>query len=213
MTPGFFGWPEITSPRLYGSPTVADQLNVLQNCVIVDHGRVLQTPQTSNASNIVKSKNKVLNVPSILETMRANINIHSEIEELSIEDNQFNYVLNNILNIVGKQLENTKRKYKIEVKLETDLCNPLDRHSNIIIILEKNNYKYILDIWDEIGHEISKYLESLKGEVMTIGDVDKLYDLINVIFTPGCPETLLSIVESFCNLQNGYKKQILAIKK
>jgi hypothetical protein len=182
----YSGFSEMDSASIGGYlPSVSEQLEVLRNCVIIDHGQISQPISKHAVSpNHGKEINVLWKVPDLPKILLENLTIYPEIEELSSEDPGFNYVLINILNIIYNGLIQTGKGYSVDVRLGTDSQDPSDRHSDIIVKVYDENYKYILDLWDGVGSEIGKYLESLKDIGFASSEADKLYDFINVIFNP-----------------------------
>jgi hypothetical protein len=182
----YSGLPEMGFAPIGSSlPSVSEQLEVLRNCVIIDHGQISQ-PVSKHVAfpNPGKEMDILWKVPELPKNLLEKLNIYPEIKEISSEDRSFDYILKNILYIIYNNLIPSGKEYSVDVRLGTDPHDPSDRHSDIIINIYDENYKYVLDLWDEVGSEIGKYLESLNDAGFATSDVDKLYDFINVIFNP-----------------------------
>lgn len=178
------GLPETALASIGSSlPSVSDQLQVLRNCVIIDHGQTI-SKHVVLPPNPSKKSGDIWRVPELPKKLLERLNIYPEIEELSSEDRAFSYVLKNVLNLIYNNLVQTGKEYRIDVRLGTDSQDPSDRHSDIIINIYDENYEYVLDLWDRVGSEIGYYLGSLKDAGFAISEADKLYDFINVIFNP-----------------------------
>lgn len=115
----------------------------------------------------------------------SNLYISPEIRDYISGDEYFKYALYKTLRIIEEKLSAIGKPYQVDVKLEINPFNPKDRHSDISIRIEENDYEHILDLWNDVGSSVGVFLKSLAdGTIMPVAVANRIYDFINVIFAP-----------------------------
>lgn len=147
---------------IWSNPTVSDQLEILQNCLIVDPGKILQsTPQVKEFPESEKPKMKSLKVPALMESIKSITNISPEVQEIFSDDICLQIALHHIINIIGIYLQNSKIPFQIKTELARfDEVNSW-RYINISILIPQEYNKEISKSWKNISSLVSKFYDSL----------------------------------------------------
>jgi len=128
---------------------------------------------------------RMLVPPELTGSFKARLNISPEIRDLLVDDQEFNYTLYNIFNLIDKYLDGIGHTYCVDVVLDFDQDLPNWKRANIIVAIKGMDYQSILNLWDEIGSEIGSYLKSLgRNPIFPREKALNLYNFINISLAP-----------------------------
>lgn len=124
-------------------------------------------------------------ISKLVEPSAPNLHISPEIRDYILREEYFKYALYTIIEIIKNKLSEINKPYNVYVTLEVDHFNPNDKHSDITVKIRDTDHINILNIWDDIGHNIGCFLKSLSdGAIMPVSVANRLYGFINLIFAP-----------------------------
>jgi hypothetical protein len=143
----------------------------------------LKEPLQFVQNTLYNYKNKYFSklvLPEMSESFMKNLFINDNITELSLIDENFNYILFNLLKILETTLNEYETTYKIDVSLETDEDNPNWQHADITVKLD--DFSLGSEIWKKSSQEYKKFYESLQESRIIAADIIKrLHKFIYII--------------------------------
>lgn len=182
---GWYGKTALVANNARSVPSRRDQLEIMQNFLIVDHGEILHAaPQSSNPTKLENMKRKVFKIPTLSGSIEMKLKIFPEIANLVKEDEQLNYVLFNIFNIIGAQLDMVGKEYNTSARYYVDNENPNWFRIRICTIVTNIDFESLLNIWEQVSSKVENFINSLREEFDCV-DIDQLNDLIGIEFDSG----------------------------
>ncbi len=166
-------------------PTKRDQLEIMQNCIIVNQGQLLQSASSSGLPrNLERNTRGPMNPPNLSDSMKTKLKISPEVSRLAKEMDQLEYVLFNVFYIIERCLCSLCRDYCTEVKYTTDRENSNWTRVKIHTKLYNVDFNTALCAWEQVCNEVERFINLSRRELGT-QEVDQINDLISIEFDSG----------------------------
>jgi len=130
----------------------------------------------------------MLKPPEISGSFNEKLHISSDIKETQEVNIHFNYILNSILNILDRSLNEIKNAYHVNVSYKIYNDIPEWKRALIYVCLEDADFDATVEIWKQVGNKVEDFFNTLKkkpGNIWASNTVDQLSDLISIEFDSG----------------------------